>query len=305
MFELLTNPVVSGLILMALLGGVSYKLHFVDISGLISAFMVGFIVWYAGGPAAFTILLFFFLSSGLATKFKYKAKAKQGLAQEAKGRRSWKNVSASGIVPTLFAIGMYLAPRLSSNPDLPFFMFAGLVGAIATTTSDNLASEIGVFSKRTPRLITNLRRKVPRGTIGAVSLLGEQVAMAAGFAIGIIVVLFAYFVPSTVPITNPNQIQFFIPLAVLTGFVGCNMDSVLGAVVQNKFVCDICGAVTDKEVHCNYQTKYVGGYKWFSNMHVNLGSSTMGATLGIVLGGGLFVWVFGGVFFWILASSSS
>lgn len=305
MFELLTNPVVSGLILMTLLGGVSYILHFVDISGLISAFMVGFIVWYAGGPAAFTILLFFFLSSGLATKFKYKAKAKQGLAQEAKGRRSWKNVSASGIVPTLFAIGMYLAPRLSSNPDLPFFMFAGLVGAIATTTSDNLASEIGVFSKRTPRLITNLRRKVPRGTIGAVSLLGEQVAMAAGFAIGIIVVLFAYFVPSTVPITNPNQIQFFIPLAVLTGFVGCNMDSVLGAVVQNKFVCDICGAVTDKEVHCNYQTKYVGGYKWFSNMHVNLGSSTMGATLGIVLGGGLFVWVFGGVFFWILASSSS
>jgi uncharacterized protein (TIGR00297 family) len=305
MFELLTNPVVSGIILMTLLGGVSYKLHFVDISGLISAFMVGFIVWYAGGPAAFTVLLFFFLSSGMATKFKYKAKAKAGVAQESKGRRSWKNVTASGIVPTLFAIGMYLAPRLSSNPDLPFFMFAGLVGAIATTTSDNLASEIGVFSKRTPRLITNLRRKVPRGTIGAVSLLGEQVAMAAGFAIGIIVVLFAYFVPSTVPITNPNQIQFFIPLAVLTGFVGCNMDSVLGAVVQNKFVCDICGTVTDKEVHCNYQTKYVGGYKWFSNMHVNLGSSTMGATLGIVLGGGLFVWVFGGVFFWILASSSS
>jgi uncharacterized protein (TIGR00297 family) len=290
---------------MTLLGAVCYKLHFVDISGLISAFMVGFTVWYAGGPAAFTILLFFFISSGLATKFKYKAKAKQGVAQEAKGRRSWKNVTASGIVPTLFAIGMYLAPRLSSNPDLSFYMFAGLVGAVATTTSDNLASEIGVFSKRMPRLITNLRRKVPRGTTGAVSLLGEQVAMAAGFAIGLIVVFFAYFAPSTVPITNPNQIQFFIPLAVLTGFIGCNMDSVLGAVVQNKFVCDICGAVTDKEVHCNYQTKYVGGYKWFSNMHVNLGSSGMGATLGIVLGGGLFVWVFGGVFFWILASSSS
>ena len=305
MFELLSNPVVSGLLIMTLLAGVSYKLHFVDISGLVSAFMVGFIVWYAGGPAAFTILLFFFLSSGLATKFKYKAKAKQGVAQEAKGRRSWKNVTASGIIPTIFAIGMYLAPRLSTNPDLPFFMFAGLVGAIATTTSDNLASEIGVFSKRTPRLITNLRRKVPRGTIGGVSLLGEQVALAAGFAIGLIVVLFAYFAPSTVPVTSTNQITMFIPLAALTGFVGCNMDSVLGAVIQNKFVCDICGAVTDKDVHCSSQTKYIGGCKWFSNMHVNLGSSLMGSTLGIVLGVGLFVWVFGGVFFWILASSSS
>lgn len=305
MFEFLTNPVISGLLIMAVLAGVSYKLHFVDISGLVSAFMVGFIVWYAGGPAAFTILLFFFLSSGMATKFKYKAKAKQGVAQESKGRRSWKNVTASGIVPTLFAIGMYLAPRLSTNPDLPFFMFAGFVGAVATTTSDNLASEIGVFSKRTPRLITNLRRKVPRGTIGGVSLLGEQVALTAGFIIGLIVVVFAYFAPSTVPILGPDQILMFIPLAALTGFVGCNMDSVLGAALQNKFVCDICGAVTDKEVHCNYVTKYVGGCRWFSNTHVNLGSSGMGATLGIFLGVGLFVWVFGGVFFWILASSSS
>jgi uncharacterized protein (TIGR00297 family) len=305
MFEILSNPVVSGLLIMTVLAGVSYKLHFVDISGLVSAFMVGFVIWYAGGPAAFTIILFFFLSSGLATKYKYKAKAKQGVAQESKGRRSWKNVTGSGIVPTLFAVGMYIAPRLSTNPDLPFFMFVGLVGAIATTTSDNLASEIGVFSKKTPRLITNLRRKVPRGTIGGVSLLGEQVALAAGLAIGVIVVLFAYFLPSTVPITNPAQIMMFIPLAALTGFVGCNMDSVLGAMIQNRFVCDICGTVTDKEVHCNYATKYVGGCKWFTNMHVNLGSSSMGAALGMVLGVGLFVWVFGGVFFWILASSSS
>ncbi len=305
MFELLSNPVVSGLLIMTVIGAVSYKAHFVDISGLISAFMVGFIIWYAGGPAAFTIILFFFLSSGVATKFKYKSKAKQGVAQEAKGRRSWRNVTASGIVPALFAIGMYLAPRLSTNPDLPFFMFVGLVGAIATTTSDNLASEIGVFSKKTPRLITNLRRKVPKGTIGGVSLLGEQAALAAGLAIGVILVLFAYFLPSTVPITRPDQIMMFIPLAALTGFVGCNMDSVLGAMIQNKFVCDICGAVTDKEVHCNYATKYVGGCTWFSNMHVNLGSSSMGAVLGMVLGVGLFVWVFGGVFFWILASSSS
>jgi len=79
MLDLLTHPVVSGLLIMSIIGGVSYKLHFVDISGLISAFMVGFIVWYAGGPAAFTILLFFFMSSGVATKFKYKAKAKQGV----------------------------------------------------------------------------------------------------------------------------------------------------------------------------------------------------------------------------------
>jgi hypothetical protein len=40
-------------------------------------------------------------------------------------------------------------------------------------------------------------------------------------------------------------------------------------------------------------------------MHVNLGSSGLGATLGIVLGAGLFVWILGGLFFWIAASSSN
>ncbi|UCH03537.1 MAG: DUF92 domain-containing protein, partial [Candidatus Thorarchaeota archaeon] len=75
MLELLTHPVVSGLLVMTVIGVLAYKAGFLDISGLVSAFIVGFTVWYTGGPPAFTILLFFFLSSGVATKFKYKAKA--------------------------------------------------------------------------------------------------------------------------------------------------------------------------------------------------------------------------------------
>ena len=90
MLQMLGNSVVSGLIVMSILGALSYKLHFVDVSGLISAYVVGVTVWYTGGVAAFTILLFFFLASGLATKFKYKAKAKRNLAQEGKGKRSWR-----------------------------------------------------------------------------------------------------------------------------------------------------------------------------------------------------------------------
>ena len=91
MLQMLGNSVVSGLIVMSILGALSYKLHFVDVSGLISAYVVGVTVWYTGGVAAFTILLFFFLASGLATKFKYKAKAKRNLAQEGKGKRSLGN----------------------------------------------------------------------------------------------------------------------------------------------------------------------------------------------------------------------
>jgi uncharacterized protein (TIGR00297 family) len=308
MFEILTHPAVSGLLVMGVVGALAYKAHFVDISGLISAFIVGFTIWYTGGVAAFVIILFFFISAGVATKYKYKAKLQKNVAQEGKGKRSWKNVFGSGLIPMMFSVAMYLA-RFS--PDLaaagwPFFLFGGFVGSVATTSADTLASEVGVFSKSKPRLITNLRRKVPSGTIGAVSLLGEGVALLAGFSIGIIAVVFAVLTPGWVPVvTNVQHVIFLIPLAVLTAFIGCNIDSFLGAAFQNRFVCEICGAITDKEFHCDYETKYVAGFKSFTNMHVNFGSSGMGATLGILLGAGLFVWILGGLFFWIAASSSS
>jgi uncharacterized protein (TIGR00297 family) len=308
MFEILTHPAVSGLLVMTLVGALAYKLNFVDISGLISAFVVGFTIWYTGGVISFIIILFFFLSAGLATKVKYKEKAKQNLAQEGKGKRSWLNVLGSGIIPMMFSIGMYMT-SLSSDLmaiGVPFLMFGGYIGAVATTSADTLASEIGVFSKSKPRLITNLRRKVPRGTIGAVSLLGEGIALFAGLFIGTLALFIALLAPGLVPVVStPQQLVVLVPLSVLTAFIGCNLDSLFGAALQNRFVCEICGAVTDKEFHCNYETKYVGGFKRFTNMHVNLGSSAMGATLGVVLGAGLFVWILGGLFFWIAASSSS
>ncbi|NHI90455.1 MAG: DUF92 domain-containing protein [Candidatus Thorarchaeota archaeon] len=308
LFDILTNPAVSGLLVMVVVGALAYKLQFVDISGLISAFVVGFTIWYTGGVVSFVIILFFFLSAGLATKMKYKEKAQKDLAQEGKGKRSWINVLGSGVIPMMFSIAVYmtgLSPELAAA-GWPFLLFGGYVGAVATTTADTLASEIGVFSKSKPRLITNLRRKVPRGTIGAVSLLGEGAALFAGLFIGVLVLFFALLAPGVVPaITTTEQLIVIVPLSMLTAFIGCNLDSLFGAVLQNRFVCEICGAITDKEFHCNYETKYVGGFKSFSNMHVNLGSSGMGATLGVVLGAGLFVWILGSLFFWVAASSSS
>jgi uncharacterized protein (TIGR00297 family) len=313
MFEMLTHPAVSGLLVMSLIGALAYKAHFVDISGLVAAFVVGFTIWYTGGPASFVIILFFFMSAGLATKYKYKAKVAKNVAQEGKGKRSWVNVFGSGFIPMMFSVAMYTAAMVPTLAEAgwPFFLFGGYVGAVATTSADTLASEVGVFSKSKPRLITNLRRKVPSGTIGAVSLLGEGVAIFAGLFIGVIAVVFALLTPSLIPglVASGSivwdYVLFLIPLSILTAFIGCNIDSLLGAVLQNRFVCEICGAITDKEFHCDYETKYVGGFKSFTNMHVNLGSSVTGSVLGIVLGAGLFVWILGGLFFWIAASSSN
>jgi uncharacterized protein (TIGR00297 family) len=97
------------------------------------------------------------------------------------------------------------------------------VGTVATATGDTLASEIGVTSKGPTYLITNFRRaKV--GEDGGVSLLGEMAALAGTLIIGTLAFLFG-MIPS---------LPLSLLVAVAGGFLGTNIDSVLGAVLQKR-----------------------------------------------------------------------
>jgi uncharacterized protein (TIGR00297 family) len=95
------------------------------------------------------------------------------------------------------------------------------VGAIATATGDTLASEIGQTHKKLPRLITDLRR-VPHGTDGGITTLGEYSAVAGSVAIAVIATLLGVTASSmAVPV-------------VIGSFLGANVDSVLGAVLERR-----------------------------------------------------------------------
>ena len=295
MIELLNHSLTVGIIVISILAIISYKLRFVDFSGLVSAYIIGIIVWYTGGPGAFLLLLFFLVSASIATKYKYRAKEAAGVAQEGKGMRNWKNVVYSGLIPTLFSIGIYFSPMLNINSML--FVY-GFVGAVATTTSDTLASEIGVFSKSKPRLITNLRRKVPRGTIGAVSSLGEYVALFSSLGVGVLAYIFALY--GIIPV---NASILVIIIATVAGFIGCNTDSLIGAVFQAKYQCVVCGKITDKTVHCGKETIYRRGFKSVDNTVVNFTSSTLGATIAIILVTGLLIYLLSALFLWLVATS--
>ena len=126
---------------------------------------------------------------------------------------------------------------------MPFV--GGFIGAIATATADTMASEIGVLDKH-PKLITTFQSVDP-GTNGAVSVLGTAVGMAGAAIIGIA----AYFLGI---VSNPLSA---IMVSLISGTVGCFMDSILGAIFENK------GLIT--------------------NEHVNLMATIVGAIVGILL----------------------
>jgi uncharacterized protein (TIGR00297 family) len=95
---------------------------------------------------------------------------------------------------------------------------------MATATGDTLASEIGSTYRSQPLMITTLKR-VSAGTDGAVSLLGEFAALGGSVAIA----LTAYLTG----ITGPNAAAALV-LAVLGGMLGTNIDSLLGATLQQR-----------------------------------------------------------------------
>lgn len=291
---------IIGLVIMLILSIFSYKLHFVEITGLISAFILGVFIWITGGLGIFVSLLTFFISSSIATKYKYRVKKKRGVEQERSGKRNWKNVMSSGIVPALFSFLIYAGFD-------PILLYTAGLCAIGTKTADTMASEIGVLNKSKPRLITHLRKKVPAGTTGAVSLLGEKVAAASSIGIAFIgSFLIIYFGIGWQPyIMTLESFVYIFFIVSLVSFIGCNIDSVLGCLFQPQNICEVCGIITTADQHCNYVTNRITGIKKISNEVINFGSTAIGACLGIIAFAGLFIWIFAGIFGWLLVSSSS
>jgi uncharacterized protein (TIGR00297 family) len=102
------------------------------------------------------------------------------------------------------------------------------ITAISAAASDTLASEIGVFSKRTYMITTG--KRVKPGINGGVSALGTGMALFAAFYASIIGwFLIMIWSPMVLPL---NNIYLLLPL--LLGFSGCHIDSLLGATLENR-----------------------------------------------------------------------
>lgn len=202
------------------LGYLAYSAGIADISGLLSATLIGVLIIAFTNVMWFLLLLTFYLLGGGFTKYKYEYKQSLGIAQEKGGARGYKNVFSNSIVAIAAGIGYTVFPDASH-----LFLYAYL-GSVATATGDTLASEIGETSKGSPRMITTLRNVEP-GTDGAVSSLGEAAAAFGSSVIAIFAVLFG-----VIEINSYCLIGTMI--VIVSGIIGTNIDSLLGATMQQR-----------------------------------------------------------------------
>ncbi|MCK4758080.1 MAG: DUF92 domain-containing protein [Thermoplasmata archaeon] len=192
--------------------------------GSIAAFFVGIVIGIMGHISWIFLLLVFFLTSFIATKYKFDYKKSKGLQEGKRGERKMKNVLANGAVPIAVAVLSWqndFYPYL--DKELGSILF---ITAIAVAASDTMASELGILSKRV-YLITN-RRRVKAGVDGGVSALGQFAAfIAAAYTALLGFFTFSYF-------DMMGHGWWVILLVTFLGFLGCQVDSVFGATLERR-----------------------------------------------------------------------
>jgi uncharacterized protein (TIGR00297 family) len=193
-------------------GFFAFRAKTADLSGLFSAALVGIILLVFAAPQWFLIMLSFFILGSSATRYKYSYKKRIGVEQGHSGARGYRNVFANGIFAAAAAVlfGVFQQP----------VFIVMYVGSVATAAADTLASEIGMTGG-IPFMITTLK-KVPIGTNGGVTLRGETVALLGGFAVSLVAFLLNVITP------------WMMVICTLAGFVGTNIDSLIGATLENR-----------------------------------------------------------------------
>ncbi len=202
--------------LLLILSVLSLTFRVFDLKGTIMALFVGIFVTFLGSIEWLILMLIFVIVSFIATKAWFRKKAEMHLQEGKSGERKTSNVAYAA------SVGLFITLIHGIDPILSFHLFELFAVSFSVITADTFASEIGVLDRKV-WLITNFRR-VQRGINGGISVTGELASVMGGLVIGI----------------SYSVLQFhalnFIPILFITaaGFVGCQIDSVLGSVFENR-----------------------------------------------------------------------
>ena len=253
----------SGFILASVVASLAYRLHSLNRSGAYAATFVGTIIFGLGGwQWAVLLLLFFTTSSALSRAFKGR---KQGLNEKfSKGhQRDAGQVFGNGGLATAFVLVHALYPESMIG-------WVGFAASLAAVNADTWATELGVLNPTPPRLITDVRKRVEKGTSGGISLFGT---LASLWGAAIIALPAAWF----------TQNWTLFPLIAIAGLAGSLFDSLLGATVQAMYFCPTDQKETEKHpLHsCGTETVHIRGWKWLDNDWVNFACGLCGVLVAL------------------------
>ncbi|MCQ2085724.1 MAG: DUF92 domain-containing protein [archaeon] len=206
------------LIVPLLLALFAYKKNLMTSHASVLAYVLSLIIgfctniWWVLAFFTFPIVAF------IATKWRLKEKVERGFQEGKKGERHVMNILGVGIIPTAVALAYAVTGENSS------YLAVAFLSALAVSTADTVASETGIWAKKT-YMITTLKEIEP-GPNGGVSVYGTVTSAIGALLFAAIGwgLVFGYDL-------DLSSLKFLI--VVVAGMFGNIMDSVLGATLEN------------------------------------------------------------------------
>ena len=272
-------PVAAGLALSGAVALVSLRLRLLTKPGALGAAVVGALLFGVGGWPLWLLLMWFFGSSNLASRAMARrvrtarARAEEDgphmrRAHRQSGPRRLRQVLANSAPALLCA----LAYAASGDG----WLLVVSAGALAASTSDTWASEVGVHSKNPPVDILT-REPLQRGLSGGVSPLGLAATCAGAVSTALLATLLFRAFGFAVP-TGPDA---FLLIAAC-GVAGSLVDSVLGASLQAKYRDPEAGRIVERPPASGTAAALVSGRAWATNDAVNFMSGVAAVALGLI-----------------------
>ncbi|HEV2166938.1 MAG TPA: DUF92 domain-containing protein [Thermoplasmata archaeon] len=213
---------VLGILATALLAYASVRAEALTPRGGAVAFAFGSVIVVLGGFPFLALLVLFVGASVLATRYGIEEKARRHVQEGQRGERGVSNVIAHILVPTALVLVAAISSSWLSDPDLAILYSS----ALAFGAADTFASEFGVLAGGARSILSG--RLVEPGTNGGVSALGEVWALVGAITTALFAV--SLFVTFGFP-AGPADI--LLGVASVSGFLGCQVDSVVGETLEN------------------------------------------------------------------------
>jgi len=218
----LLPAVVAILATVALALGATLARALTPAAGIVASVFGAIIVVFAG-YAFLALLILFVVASVFATRYHFPEKAARHVQEGKSGERGISNVVAHIVIPTGLAVLVGWNPPFLSFPTTTV-LFAS---ALAFGAADTFGSEFGVLAGHARSILT--ARPVTPGTNGGVSATGELWA-AIGAVTTALIGFTLYLLFGTA--TPPGAI--IVGVVSVAGFLGCQIDSVLGETLENR-----------------------------------------------------------------------
>lgn len=216
------DSVIGVAVTVALASAAVYAGAFTATAGVVAALFASVVVVCAGFPFL-AILILFVVGSVPATRYGFEQKRRAHVQEGTAGERGVDNVLAHVLLPTALALLYAADPAALSTAELAVLF----TSALAFGAADTFASEFGVLSGTARSILTG--RRVPPGTNGGVSAVGEVWAATGAFVTAGLAALF--FIGFRTPV---GGVVGIIAVAALAGFLACQVDSVLGEALENR-----------------------------------------------------------------------